>query len=54
MARPFTTVIGEQQRPEPAPGAFGIGPADRDGKPNPNNSAAFMSPASYQADSIMD
>jgi hypothetical protein len=29
----FRVVIGEQQRPEPGPGPFGIGPADHEAKP---------------------
>jgi cytochrome c-type biogenesis protein CcmE len=28
--------------------------ADHEGNPNPNNSAAFTSPANYQAESMMD
>jgi hypothetical protein len=47
-------VIGEQQGPERGTRPFGIGPADHEGNPNPNNSAAFTSPSSYQADSMMD
>ena len=47
-------VVAEQQRPEPRPGALGSGPADHEGKPNSNNSAAFTNPARCQADSIMD
>ena len=47
-------VIGEQQRPEPGPGPFGIGPADHEDKSNLSNSAAFTNPARCRADSIMD
>ena len=34
-------VVGEQQRAEPRPPPFRIGPADHEGKPNPANSAGF-------------
>jgi hypothetical protein len=48
------TLIAGEQSAEIRAASFRIGPADHDGKPNPNNSAAFTSPASCQADSIMD
>jgi hypothetical protein len=47
-------VVGEQQRAEPQPRSFGIGPADHEGKPKPRQFCAFTSPARCQADSIMD
>jgi hypothetical protein len=47
-------VIGEQQRAEIRAAALQIGSADREDKPDPNNSTAFTSPARCQADSIMD
>jgi hypothetical protein len=52
--QPAIGIIGEQHRPEPGPGAFGIGPADHEGKPNPGNSTASTTPVRCQADSTMD
>ena len=39
-------MIGKQQRPEPWPGAFGIGPADHEGKPKPQQFCGFHEPTS--------
>ena len=47
-------VTSEQERPEPGPAPFEIGPADHDVNPNLSNSTAFTNPARCQADSIMD
>jgi hypothetical protein len=41
---PIRIVVGDQQRSEPGPAAFGIGPADHEGKSEPQQFCGFHEP----------